>query len=293
MPDRKEHRTHAAGKGDRNVRISRGDVAAALRSVGVEPGDTVMFHSSLSSVGWVEGGAGAALDGFLDAVDPGGTVAVPTLCNWAPDEQALVFERWRPQTSPSYVGRISEALRGRPDARRSDHATHSVAAVGRRAEELTARHGDDGLRPGPFGDKAFARESPWERLYLWNAAYVFVGVTFRVCTMVHYVETRVVERALLRAAAADRKQLAARVRGWMTTGVWPTIAIDDREVFESALAEKGGVVYGKMGSATLRMARVRPLVDGWIDIVERNPARWLDDEFRQWLRAVGVRAVGG
>ncbi len=272
--------------GDRNIRVTQGDVAAALRGVGVVPGDTVMFHSSLSSMGWVVGGTDAVIDGFRDAVGPGGTVAVPALCNWASGEKALVFERWRPGASPSYVGAITEALRTRTGAKRSDHATHSVAAVGRRAGELTARHGSGGLRPGPFGERAFAAESPWERLYRWNAAYVFVGVTFRVCTMVHYVETRIVERALLRAAACGRGRLTAQVRGWMTPGVWPTIAIDDREVIEALLAEKGEVVYGRIGSATLRMTRARPMADLWIDIVERNPERWLDEQFRDWLSTI-------
>ena len=115
--------------GDRNVQVTREDVARAAREVGIVPGDTVFFHSSLSSMGTVVGGPDAVIDGFLDAVGPEGTVAVPTLCNWAKDEQHLVFSRWDPATTPSYVGAITEALRQRPEAFRSDHATHSVAAV--------------------------------------------------------------------------------------------------------------------------------------------------------------------
>ena len=53
--------------GDKSIRVTRLDVAAALRSVGVSPGDTVLFHSSLSSMGTVEGGADAVIDGFLDS----------------------------------------------------------------------------------------------------------------------------------------------------------------------------------------------------------------------------------
>jgi len=50
------------------------------------------------------------------------------------------------------------------------------------------------------------------------------------------------------------------------------------------LAEKGIVRYGKIGSATLRCARARPMVDEWLAIVEREPARWLPQEFLQWLQ---------
>jgi aminoglycoside 3-N-acetyltransferase len=47
---------------------TRRDVVLGLRRLGVAPGDTVFFHSSLKSMGRVEGGAETVLDGFLEAV---------------------------------------------------------------------------------------------------------------------------------------------------------------------------------------------------------------------------------
>lgn len=272
--------------GDPNVSVTRHDIPAAVQSVGVGEGDVVSFHSSLSSMGHVEGGPNALIDGLLDAVGPTGTVAVPTLCNWTPEEQHLVFERWDPATSPSYVGTITETFRLRPDAVRSDQATHSVTAIGARAAELTANHGASGQRLGTFGEKAFARESPWERLYQWNAAYCFIGVTFRVCTMVHYVESLIVERALARADPADRPALADDVVGWMEPGVWPGFRVDEREDIEKMLADQGLVRYGAIGSATFRCARAKTMVDEWIRIVEADPARWCPEDFVKWLARV-------
>lgn len=272
--------------GDRSIQVTRGDVTAAARAVGIGPGDTVMFHSALSSMGTVVGGPDTVIDGFLDAVGPTGTVAVPTLCNWTPEEQKFVFVRWNPKTSPSYVSLITETFRPRPDAVRSDHATHSVAAIGSRAVELTARHGGSGPRPGPFGPAAFARESPWQKFYDWNAAYGFIGVTFRVCTMVHFVESLIVERARARARPEARAQLASEIVGWMKPGVWPTVRVDEREIIERMLAEKGIVRYGKIGSATLRCARAKPMVDEWVAILEREPQRWLPAEFLKWMEKV-------
>lgn len=273
-------------KGDPSIVITAADVAAAARTVGVIPGDTVMFHSSLSSMGRVVGGADSVIDGMLQAVGPEGTVAVPTLCNWLPGEEAQVFPRWDPARSPSYVGAITEAFRKRPEARRSDHATHSVAAIGRRAEELTAGHGAFGERLGPFGPKAFAASSPWQRFVDWNAAYCFIGVTFRVNTMVHFVETMVVQHALERAQPDKREAIAVAITGWQKPGIWPTIAIADREEIERLLAARGLVAYGKVGSATLRLARARPMVEVWLEIVESAPERWLPAEYRQSLAAL-------
>jgi aminoglycoside 3-N-acetyltransferase len=230
------------------------------------------------------------IDGCLDAVGPSGTVAVPTLCNWKPEEQPLVFPRWSVETSPSYVGRITETFRRRPGALRSDHATHSVAALGARAADLTGGHGAGGLRPGPFGSAALARESPWERFYLWNAAYTFIGVDFRVNTMVHYLESRVVERALERASPGERARLTAEVEGWMKPGVWPTIRIDDRKVIEGRLAERGIVLYGRIGSATLVCARARPMIDEWLSVVEGEPERWFPERFLGWWSRIDGKA---
>ena len=279
-------------RGDRSVRVTRQEVAAAARSVGILPGDTVMFHSALSSMGTVDGGPDTVIDGFLDAVDPAGTVAVPTLCNWKADEQHLVFPNWNIGTTPSYVGLITETFRQRPNAVRSNHATHSVAAIGARAAELTANHSAAGWRRGPFGDAAFCQSSPWERLVEWNAAYCFIGVTFRVCTMVHYVESLVVERALRPLKPADQARLIALVVDWMKVGVWPSIRIEDRELIEKLLAEKGIVRYGKIGSATLRCVRTRTMVSEWLRYMEPEPQRWFPEGFVAWLAEV-EKARGG
>lgn len=254
--------------GDKSVRATCSDVTTAARAVGLRPGDTVMFHSSLSSMGTVVGGADAVIDGLLAAVAPDGTVAVPTLCPSKPDGEFSASERWDPRTTPSYVGAITETLRGRPGALRSDHPTHSVAAIGGRGEELTRNHGASCLRPSQFGGRAFAHESPWQRLIDWNAAYCFIGVTFRVNTMVHCVESILAERALQAASADTRGRLAGELADWDTPGVFPHIRVENREIIERLLADEGLISCAKIGSATLRCCRTRPMVERWVAIVE-------------------------
>jgi aminoglycoside 3-N-acetyltransferase len=237
-------------------------------------------------MGTVIGGPEAIFGGMRDAVGPEGTVAAPTLCNWKKGEEALVFPNWDPATTPCYVGVLPELFRKQPGAIRSNHATHSVAAIGKRAAELTEGHGDRGRRLGPYGDGAFAASSPWERLYQWNAAYCFIGVTYRSNTMVHYVESRIVERALERAPSSKRAALAAEVSGWMKDGVWAGVRNTEREQFEKMQAELGIVRYGKIGSATLRCARAKPMVDHWIAVLEADPERWFNETFLAWLGGI-------
>jgi len=157
-------------------------ISADLARLGIEPGDVVFFHSSLKSLGWVEGGAEAVVDAFLDTVGPQGLVAVPTLtatfalgCIY----QDLVVYAFDPQETPSRVGAITEALRRRPEAFRSAHPTHSIAAIGRGARELVEGHD----RTSTFG-----LDSPYRRLVERGAKLLFLGVGLRCNTMLHALE---------------------------------------------------------------------------------------------------------
>ena len=58
--------------------VTREIIAQALAEAGVTAGEVVLAHSSLSSFGYVDGGADAVIDALLDAVGASGTVLVPT-----------------------------------------------------------------------------------------------------------------------------------------------------------------------------------------------------------------------
>ncbi len=279
--------------GDKTVEVTVEDVAAGVRSVGVEPGDLVMFHSSLSSMGHVQGGPNAVIEGFLRAVGPEGTVAAPTL--WWNGTQDLAD--WDYDNSPSYPGVITEVFRQRPDSIRSNNPTHSISAIGPRAAELTADHGKWGLRPCMFGDAAFAAASPWERLYQWDAHYCFLGVDFTVNTMAHYCQCVLVEDALREAPADRREALDRRISrfddvveyyrqsqaGEEVTVVFLFPTFDFRRMGEH-LAELGLVRFGQIGSATLRAIRSRVMVDTILATLRAEPEAWLSEPFLGWWR---------
>src|SRR5947209_2221233 len=177
--------------------VTRDDVASGLWRLGIAAGDTVFFHSSLKSMGIVDGGPEAVIQGFLDAVGPAGTVAVPT---FKLTERVGPFGAWyHHETTPSTVGLITETLRPRPGAQRSFHPIHSVAAVGRLARALTAEHRNCFGRVTPWCDAGFAQGSPLDLLARWNAWYVLLGVDFNVQTIMHYAETMLADGAVRRA----------------------------------------------------------------------------------------------
>lgn len=157
--------------------VKRTDIVAGLARVGLRAGEVVLVHSSLSSFGHVEGGAETVIDALLEAVGPSGTVVVPTF-TWDSfhDKSEGTFDVRR---TPSETGRITEVFRLRPEALRSPHLCHSVAAIGPAAPEMV-RDVASAYGPG----SAF---EALERLNAWN---LFLGVGFTSCTALHVVEER-------------------------------------------------------------------------------------------------------
>lgn len=111
--------------------ITREELRGGFRGLGLNPGDNVIMHSSLSSLGWVDDGPEAVIDALGDVVGDG-TVMMPTFTRY---DQA-----YDPETSQSTVGAITEAFRTRSAVVRSEHPTKSVAAIGPDAERLVADH---------------------------------------------------------------------------------------------------------------------------------------------------------
>lgn len=256
--------------------VTQSDLVAGFRGLGLDRGLTVMAHSSLSAFGWVEGGPEAVIEALLEVLGPEGTLCLPTLCQ---RDRELRFETWDLAKSPSDVGRLTEVFRHWPGAIRSDHATHSVAALGPLAETITAGHATAHGRPGPWGPAAFGHGSPWDQFYRLNVRYCFLGVNFRVNTMRHYIQSVLVAEILAQAPAVRRPALEDRLTGWCQAGVWPNW---DDEQMEARLAAQGLVRYGQVGAATCRAIPAKTLVDTTLLTLKAEPEAWLDDAFRKW-----------
>jgi aminoglycoside 3-N-acetyltransferase len=254
------------------------DVAARLHTLGVAAGDTVFFHSSLKSMGHVDGGADAVIDGFVEAVGIDGTVVVPA---FKLTEREGPFGSWYDhERTASTVGLITETLRLRPDAHRSFHPIHSCAAVGKLAREVTEPHRHAWGRTSAWCDAAFAWNSPLDLLVRWDAWYVLLGVEFKVQTIAHYLETIVVDATLRRCADAERARRRLEVRRWGRPGVWPSLA---RVPLGELLRDEGIYASGTIGDAAIYGARLKPLLARMLTITLADPRRWFRPAFCDWM----------
>jgi aminoglycoside 3-N-acetyltransferase len=225
--------------------VTPADIAAELRRLGVGPADLVMAHSSLKSFGYVEGGAGAVVEGLLAAVAPGGTVMVPTFNHG----RAKVFD---PRTTRSTNGAVTEALRRRPDAIRSVHPSHPYAAVGPRAKELT----DGNLEVGTFDPR-----SPLGKLADWGGWIVLLGVGMWSNTCVHIGEAKYRVHCLGYEGERSYVKLNGEVREVRTT-LWRdgNCRVEGRPI-EERMRARGLVRDGKVGDAAIHIMRGRDVVE--------------------------------
>jgi aminoglycoside 3-N-acetyltransferase len=243
--------------------VTGGDIVASLRDLGVGPGDKLLVHSSLSSFGYVEGGAEAVIDALIEAVSPGGTVLVPTLTG---DETLSpanppVFD---PASTACWTGTIPEVFRERSDAVRSLHPTHSVAAIGPDALRLTEDH-IDSVTPCD-------ELSPYGKLARCADAYILlVGVDHQVSTTYHHVEE---------VAGVDYHMQEGPALAVIVTGagrVTRHVLLHkygtprDFGVLEPLLAERGVQRETRIGEAEVRLIGVKGMVEIALRCLRANP----------------------
>jgi aminoglycoside 3-N-acetyltransferase len=154
----------------------------------VKPGMDVMVHSALSKIGHVAGGADAILDELLEILGSKGTLLAPSFNHF----EARVFN---PLATPTTNGAIPEALWRRPEAVRSIHPSHPVAAIGPKAKEWCGGHLENGI---------WAANSPIGHL-ISNKGYVLLlGVDHNASTAYHIAEISLSVPCLDQFGSADR-----------------------------------------------------------------------------------------
>jgi aminoglycoside 3-N-acetyltransferase len=247
-----------------------------LRAVGVTAGSVLMVHSSLSSLGYVNGGAPAVIEALTRALGPTGTLVMPTHSSDLSDPVAWreppVPPAWHlglresmpafdPATTPTWrMGAIPEAFRTHPGVLRSAHPRQSCAARGRRAETITNAHALDCA----MGDR-----SPMGRLYALDAWILLLGVGHDRNTSLHLAEYR----ATFPAKRETDFGSPVNVYGKRRWHVARDLDFDDSDfarIGDDYEHDTQQVIVGRVAQATARLMRMRPLVDYAVTWMGRN-----------------------
>ncbi len=158
--------------------FTKEEIVGDLIKIGVEKGDTVLVHSSLSSIGYVPGGAETLVDALLESVGEDGTIVAPTITGRISDS---------PENPPSYskdkpcwTGVVPETLRKRGEAYRSRHPTHSVAAIGEMARRIIEGHEE--------AETPCGKGTPYFKIAELGGKILFIGASLESNTCFHTVE---------------------------------------------------------------------------------------------------------
>lgn len=142
--------------------ITRSRLVKDFTDLGVRPGGVVMLHASVKAVGWVVGGPDVILHALREVLGPEGTLMMYVgwedgtyeMDSWCEAKRRAYLEEcppFDPATSRAVMGWsiLTEYLRTTPGACRSANPEASMAAIGAKADWLTADHPlNDGFGPG-------------------------------------------------------------------------------------------------------------------------------------------------
>ncbi len=255
--------------------VTPDDITTALKEIGVQKGQAIMVHTSLSSLGYVCGGAQSVIEALIESVGQEGTIMMPTQSWKNLDPSAGVYwqepQQWWPvirEYIPAYdkritptntMGAVSEMFRQWPGTLRSDHPARSVAAWGHYARYLTENHDLSDI----FGDS-----SPIGRLYELDGYVLLIGVGYDKNTSLHLADVR----AEYPGKHMTIESSAIWLDGQRIWKSYQTLAVDgeDFSAIGEAFEQTGKVRHVPLGNAILSMMSQRALVDFAVKWIGEN-----------------------
>lgn len=247
------------------------ELAQQLTKLKINPRGTLLVHSSMKSIGNVEGGAQTVLD-VLCSYMKDGLLVFPTH-TWAQMNQS--YNVFRADSEPSCVGLLSNLFLKRPGVIRSLHPTHSVAALGRDAESFTAGE-ERTTTPCP-------RNGCWGKLYDRKATILFIGCTLKSNTFLHGVEEWCNIENRIAKAPQEFIVIAPDGRRFYVpqylhhTEKPKTEPSDHYDKMEPAFKAGGAVWYGNFGAARCIAADAVKMADITTRYLLKDPHLFDDD----------------
>jgi len=248
----------------KKIHVTKEDIKRGLKQLGLKRGDVVGVHSSLSSFGYVEGGADAVIDALLETVGEEGTIVMPTYSTNRKDvertqREAELGVTWKakilpydPQETPCWTGRIPETFRKRKGAARSTDPTHSLASIGPKANRLI---------------------QGWSRLLEEDGCILLLGVGLNCCSAMHLAEKHVQLPSHILEKIEPPYELLKKYGanlGWpewdIGYGPYPNFG-----KMEEPCKEYGIMKAVTIGETQVKMLRLRKLIELYVEYLRKDP----------------------
>ena len=241
--------------------LSFDDLVAGFHELGVEPGDTLLVHSSYKSFGPVEGGPQTVVDALIAALGPQGTLIMPTF-----NFDFNKGQPWDVRSTPSQMGVLTELVRKDPRSKRVFHPIYSFAILGKHADTLGS------LRY----KSSYERNSVFGKLRDLDAKIMVVGLSYtNSMTFFHHIEQMEgVDYRFL-------KQFTGEVTDWDGTTRTDTFEMLVRDIDKGvitevdpmgALMEQAGVIkVGRIGEAAVKLMKANDVYAFTAREMRRDP----------------------
>ena len=163
----------------------------AIAELGVEKGETVLVHSSISSLGCFENSTATVIEALRDAVGEEGTFLAPAFARpyiafEGSVNKNLIYRPYDTRENGALrdktinTGALPIAMLKEKDSFRSGHISHEWVAIGKNAEKCVSEHK---LLDAPAG-----KTSPMDKALELDGSVIFLGCSVGANTFIHYIE---------------------------------------------------------------------------------------------------------
>ena len=251
--------------------FTQNDIVDDLKRLGLERGDVVEVHSSLRSMGFVEGGAPTVINALMDAVGEDGAIVMsaylvtPLLPLTEEEKRKGITAKVRKLAEDSHcktgMGIIVDTFCKLPDT-----------FLGKGINRLCA-----------WGHKASLHSQGYQYLLSINGWVLLIGVDINRCSCMHTAEDKV---ELPKKIMAERYQLPEEIQREYPNSDWYVEYNDPNKPMpgnawgkvQMEAEQRGLIKRGLVGEAACMLFKGKPVVDIYEEFLRTDPYKLFDVE---------------
>jgi aminoglycoside N3'-acetyltransferase len=235
--------------------LSVTELTNGLLQLGVRPGMMLEVHSSLRSLGYVEGGAASVIKALMNAVGPEGALVMPS----------FMISGGLPLSDEDKKMGIRQKIRILKEGEKN--ALGIIPATFRQMPGVLT--GEGMKRVSAWGKDAGIHSSGYRHL-IDNGGYaLMIGVDIYAMSTMHYVEGHMPEKIRQMAAPSDEARKAYPADEWVikswvpSNQPWYTI--------QQRAYEKGYITDGMLGNSKCMLMQVKETIGLYRDALIHEP----------------------
>ena len=222
------------------MKLKKEDIKIGLRKLGIKKSDRIMFHASLSSLGYVKGGAETVVAVLMELITKKGVLMMPSF------NHCTIFKKsgrgyYDPKRTPTTNGKIPDTFWKMKGIYRSLNPSHPFAVWGKNAKSYVEKHHK--LLTMGEGSPLHLLEKKDGKVVLINCPN---SSTFHhVVEMTNDVPCLGKRTEEYPVKLPDGRKITCRTWGWRNG----TCPISDKGIYLNEMKKRGLITEGKIGNA--------------------------------------------